>query len=67
MNIGSIAEIFARVDAPNEVVAIIEVFHILADRDAKFGMPVLSRRNGEVTSIVVPVAVRLAFFPFYLL
>ncbi|KAJ7724641.1 hypothetical protein B0H16DRAFT_1736581 [Mycena metata] len=57
---GRISDIL--VDSANQVLVVLELFQILSARDEKFGMPVLVRRDSEITfSIVVAKNIKFKF------
>ncbi|KAJ7143259.1 hypothetical protein C8R46DRAFT_1167848 [Mycena filopes] len=49
---GRISEVL--VDNTGRVVVVLERFQVLSVRDAKFGMPILVRRDGETTYSMIP-------------
>ncbi|KAJ7062953.1 hypothetical protein C8F01DRAFT_1082526 [Mycena amicta] len=51
---GRITEILT--DSDRKTVVILEPFAIQSERDLIYGMPVLARRHGEVTTYIVPAA-----------
>lgn len=53
---GRISDIL--VDSANQVLVVLELFQILSARDEKFGMPVLVRRDSEITFSIVVAKVR---------
>jgi hypothetical protein len=42
------------------VIVILELFQVLSTRDETFGMPVLVRRDGETTFLIIPAKVRFS-------
>ena len=54
---GRIVEILTN-PPENRAVVVIDVFHILSTRHNIFGMPMLARRNGEITYIAISSTVR---------
>ncbi|KAJ6558925.1 hypothetical protein B0H10DRAFT_2240688 [Mycena sp. CBHHK59/15] len=58
--IGRVSDIL--IDSAGVVLVVLDRFQVLGQRDALYGMPVLVRRDGEVTSSIVPA--KLIMFKF---
>ncbi|KAJ6607440.1 hypothetical protein B0H10DRAFT_2166796 [Mycena sp. CBHHK59/15] len=57
--LGHISDIL--VDTTGNVVVVVELFQVLSTRDKLYGMPVLVRRDSEITFSIVPAKVSLRF------
>ena len=63
---GRIVEILAH-SAGNRAVVIIDIFQVLSARHDIFGMPMLARRNDEITYIAISSAVRIFLYFLHLI
>jgi hypothetical protein len=56
---GRIIEILADGATGNRAIIVLDVFQVLTSRHEVFGMPMLARRHGETTYIIIPSTVRI--------